>query len=147
MPYELDAGRRLILTQDTWALIRSVNYAGNAVEWTAENKWGVGDRWELTRPTGMTLEDCDGIALHKMHELLNAGVPSAPLLFTLCRNELGEDHAVLCIATNRGDYVLDPRFDDIATYEGLRDLGYQFLFRTSIGGRIEDLLDKIKELR
>lgn len=147
--YKLNGQRKLILTKEGWALLRNVNRQGNLIEWTPdEQTWGVEERWELPKEVGgRMLEDCDGITLWKMHQLMKAGVPGAPLLFTICLDENKQGHAVLCVATDRGDFILDNRFDDVQTYDQIRNHGYKVLYRSSVGGKLNDVWDKIKELR
>jgi predicted transglutaminase-like cysteine proteinase len=149
MNHQLDARRRLVLTKEAWSLIRSINRQGNEIVWTSDKEnWGVEERWELPKQVGgKKFEDCDGITLYKMHQLLKAGVPAAPLLFTICLTEFGEGHAVLCITTDRGDFILDNRFPDVKSYDEIRAAGYKVLYRSSVGGKLTDIWEKIKELR
>lgn len=149
MTYQLDGSRRLILTDDAWSLLRSVNRRGNEIVWTPDQvTWGVEDRWEMPKEVdGHKIEDCDGITLWKMHELMNAGVPPTPLLFTVCRDETGEGHAILCVSTNRGDFILDNRYPDVISYDRVKADGYKILYRSSVGGSLTDLWDAIKENR
>jgi predicted transglutaminase-like cysteine proteinase len=149
MKHQLDAGRRLVLTQENWSLLRSINRRGNQIEWTSdEENWGVNERWELPKEVGgRKLEDCDGITLWKMHELMKLGVPASPLLFTICMTEANEGHAVLCVVTDRGDFILDNRFDEVKTYDQIKAFGYRVLYRSTVGGKLNDVWSKIKELR
>jgi predicted transglutaminase-like cysteine proteinase len=75
------------------------------------------------------------------------GIPGAPLLFTICRDEEGNGHAVLCVATDRGDFILDSRFEDVQSYDQIKREGYQILYRSTVGGKLNDVWERIKELR
>lgn len=143
----LNEDSRLILTPAVWNTIKSVQKKGNKIIWTPdETTWGSVERWEFPKEVGRKmLEDCDGITLWKMRALLEAGIPPAPLLFTICRTEEGEHHAVLCVTTDRGDFVLDNRFDAPEGYGTLKKKGYKFLFRSKIGGRLTDAWDRIAQ--
>lgn len=147
--YDLTADRRLHLTAAAWNTIRTINHKGNEIVWTEDKTvWGEIERWEFPKDLGdKKVEDCDGITLWKMNQLLKSGFPADPLLFTICYTETGEGHAVLCISTDRGDFVLDNRYQDVLAYEELKEIGYKFLYRSQIGGKLTDLWDKIKETR
>lgn len=144
-----DANNRLVLTHKAWADLRRINREGNEIVWTAdEENWGVIEKWEFPRQMrGKLLEDCDGITLWKMNALLQAGFPNTALLFTICFTETDEGHAVLCVTTDRGDFICDNRYSDVKSYDDLRADGYRFMYRSSIGGKLEGVWDKIAEIR
>lgn len=147
--HDLTSDGRLKLTQAAWAALRNINNQGNKIVWTSDmTVWGVIERWEFPKDLGSRLvEDCDGITLWKMDQLLKAGFPASPLLFTICFTETDEGHAVLCVTTDRGDYILDNRYPDVKSYDELNKIGYRFLYRSQIGGKLTGLWDKIKEHR
>lgn len=149
MSHELTGDRRLKLTAAAWAAIRNVNDQGNKIVWTSDKQvWGEIERWEFPKDLGnKKVEDCDGITLWKLDQLLKQGFPADPLLFTICYTETGEGHAVLCITTDRGDFLLDNRYQDVMSYDQLKEIGYHFLYRSQIGGKLTDLWDKIEESR
>lgn len=126
---------RLILTPEVWQTIKDVNKDGNKVEWADDRKlWGEIEKWEFPKEVGRKkLEDCDGITLYKMRSLLEKGLPVKCLLFTCAFTEEDEAHAVLTIITDRGDYILDNRYDKVMGYDDLVRIGYRFLFRTRDG--------------
>jgi predicted transglutaminase-like cysteine proteinase len=149
LKYTVDGNNRLVLTTKAWAELRRVNRLGNEVVWTSdEETWGVIERWDFPRDVASDkIEDCDGITLYKLDMLLKAGFPASALLFTVCKTEENEGHAVLCVTTDRGDFICDNRHEDVQAFDKLRDDGYQFLYRTVIGGKLDGLWDRIGENR
>lgn len=149
MTHDLTADRRLRLTQAAWSSLRRINDQGNKIVWTPDQTvWGVIERWEFPKDLGhKKVEDCDGITLWKMDQLMKAGFPPDPLLFTICFTETDEGHAVLCVTTDRGDFILDNRYDDVKSYDELREIGYRFVYRSQIGGKLTDLWDRIRDNR
>ncbi|MEN9856586.1 MAG: hypothetical protein RLZZ157_1712, partial [Pseudomonadota bacterium] len=61
------------------------------------------------RPTGRSrpLADCEDFALEKRRALLEAGVPASALYLAVAVSEQTGLHAVLVVATDQGDFVLD----------------------------------------
>ena len=147
MPYQVDGNRRLILDPVGYAAIRRINQKGNRIVWTPDQTtWGVEERWEFPKTVnGRQFEDCDGITLWKMDAMIKEGIPATALLFCVCRAETGEGHAVLCVTTDRGDFICDNRFPDVKSYDDLKAYGYTFLYRSSIGSSLKDVWDKIQE--
>lgn len=144
---KVDKNGRLILDPAGWALVRQINQKGNKIVWTPDQKtWGVEERWDFpVTKSGKQFEDCDGITLWKMDALLKEGVPSSCLLFCVVKTETGEGHAVLCVTTNRGDYICDNRFSDVKSYDDLKAHGYRFMYRSAVGGSLQDVWNKIQE--
>jgi predicted transglutaminase-like cysteine proteinase len=56
---------------------------------------------------GRARGDCDDYALTKLHWLTRLGWPRDALRLTLATLPNGEDHLVLAVRTDRGDYILD----------------------------------------
>lgn len=137
---------RLILTPEAWKTIQAVQRSGNKIVWTSDDDtWGMVEKWTFPKEVGRTLiEDCDGITLWKMRELIKFKIDIAPLLFTVCLTETGEGHAVLCVATDRGDFILDNRHDEVMAYDKLRKMGYQFLYRSRLGKKMTDTWDIVE---
>lgn len=67
--------------------------------------YGAAERWQPLPGGGRG--DCDDYALTKLHRLVGLGWPRAALRLTLAVLPHGEDHLVLAVRTDRGDYVLD----------------------------------------
>jgi hypothetical protein len=86
---------------------RAVNRSIRSVSDLAH--YGVADRWSVAPKSG----DCEDFALTKKARLLNAGWPSSALLLALATTGAGEEHAVLIVRTDRGDFVLDNLRNDI----------------------------------
>ena len=59
---------------------------------------------------------------------MSAGVPRQALLITVVRDNRGEGHAVLTVATDKGDLVLDNKRTQILPWT---ETGYAFLKRQS----------------
>ena len=140
-----DQNGRLVMTKDNWAALVQINNEGNKVRWTSDKQvWGVVEKWDFPRDSGRTkIEDCDGITLYKLKLLMEAGFPQGVLLFTICKCETGEGHAVLCVTTDRGDFILDNRFQKVMAWDDLSRKGYHFLYRTRINGKMTDPWQKI----
>lgn len=134
------------MTPESWKIIQAVQKAGNKIIWTSDkDTWGMVEKWTFPKESGRNLlEDCDGITLWKMRELIKKGIDTEALLFTVCLTETGEGHAVLCIATDRGDFILDNRFDAVMAYDKLRDKGYDFLYRSRLGKKMTDSWDIVE---
>jgi predicted transglutaminase-like cysteine proteinase len=56
---------------------------------------------------GRLYGDCEDYVLIKRRQLIEGGLPAEALSIAVARNTRGELHAVLVVATDRGDYVLD----------------------------------------
>lgn len=92
----------LELTLDTLALIDRVNREVNAAMKPQPESPGA-DVWKIGGSSG----DCEDYALTKRRALLAKGLPSSALLMTTVVTRTGDDHAVLVVRTDRGDFVLD----------------------------------------
>jgi predicted transglutaminase-like cysteine proteinase len=66
---------------------------------------GVAERWQPV--DGRAGGDCDDYALTKLYRLVELGWPRDALRLTMASLPDGEDHLVLTVRTDRGDYVLD----------------------------------------
>ncbi len=56
---------------------------------------------------GRLYGDCEDYVLIKRRQLIENGLPAEALSIAVARNTRGELHAVLVVATDRGDYVMD----------------------------------------
>lgn len=96
-----------------WRTLQEVNEAVNTkMRYTPDPQNGQGvDKW--VRPVltarGLVAGDCEDYVLAKRHALLQRGLPAGALRFTLVARDRGAkvDHAVLVVATDFGDFVLD----------------------------------------
>lgn len=117
----------LVLTPATWDILARVNRAVNGSIEQVEDMalYGVQEKW--TYPDEGK-GDCEDMALLKRRMLIKEGVPRQALLMTVVRDETGAGHAVLTIATDRGDYVLDSKTSRILPW---KSTGYGFVKRQS----------------
>jgi predicted transglutaminase-like cysteine proteinase len=117
---------RVVLTGASFdALIqvdRDVNHRVKPA--TDEEVYGVEEKWEYPVDRG----DCEDYALLKRRDLIEAGWPRSALLITVVRDENGDGHAVLTLVTDRGDFILDNRTDDVLPWQSTR---YQYVKRQS----------------
>ncbi len=94
------------LTLERMAELQQVNDHVNStiVEVSDMEQYGREDVWTL--PTSGK-GDCEDFALLKRKLLVQRGWPASALSVSLGMTAQGEAHAVLTVATNQGDYVLD----------------------------------------
>ncbi len=69
--------------------------------------YGVEDYWAEPLEAGIRRGDCEDYALEKRRALIARGVPEAALSIAVVRTRRGEGHAVLLVATDQGELVLD----------------------------------------
>lgn len=134
----IDNQGRLIVTSDNWKIIENVQTEGNKVVWMSDQQqFGVADKWDFPHEiAGNLRKDCDGIALYKWKLLVQAGIPDACLSMVICKIN-GEGHAVLCLITDRGDFILDNNFPDVNSWEYLTRQGYVWLMRSTPGQTLD----------
>lgn len=92
---------------------------------TDQKHWGVVERWNYPDDG---YGDCEDYVLEKRRMLMAAGWPRSALLITVVHDESDEGHAVLTIATDKGEFVLDNQRDDVLLWS---QTGYRFLKRQS----------------
>jgi predicted transglutaminase-like cysteine proteinase len=99
------AAEPVVLTEALWETLVDVNFRVNANTHPAtdEELYGREEYW--TYPTGSG--DCEDYVLAKRRTLLEAGWPPSSLMVAVVRKSDDEGHAVLIVATDRGDLVLD----------------------------------------
>jgi predicted transglutaminase-like cysteine proteinase len=105
----------IVLTPTVWRLVNGVNTIVNRIVTpvTDLDHWGVVDRWNFAED-GMG--DCEDIQLLKRKRLVEAGLPRRAMLMTVVLDENNEGHAVLMLRTDRGDFVLDNKRDEIRAW-------------------------------
>ncbi len=127
------SGVRLHASPETKRLLQTVNSRVNAAlaPMSDEDAFGVSNYWTLP------LEDehrhagnCKHYALEKRQALIDAGVPAAALFLALARTRANELHAVLVVATDDGDVVLDNLSSRVTPW---RALNYRWLVRQTPG--------------
>jgi predicted transglutaminase-like cysteine proteinase len=88
--------------------------------------YGVRNVWTAENPRQGG--DCKHYALAKQQALLEMGFPRQNLRLAVVRTESRRLHAVLTVITERGDFVLDNRRNEILTWN---QTGYFWLSRQS----------------
>lgn len=118
---------RIHLTRAKAALLRKVNVAVNtAIEPVTDiDLYGEVERW--TYPVKKK-GDCEDYVLLKRRILIERGWPETALLITVVRDEKNEGHAVLTVRTDRGDFVLDNKVNQVKAWA---DTPYTFVKRQS----------------
>ncbi|NIK86774.1 putative transglutaminase-like cysteine proteinase [Rhizomicrobium palustre] len=113
------------LTPAVWSEIAQVNRHVNADIWPEEDRTHYGRAEYWTIPTD-GYGDCDDYALTKRQQLAKLGLPMKALRMAVAITPQNDRHAVLTVATDHGDFVLDNLTDDIRGWE---KTGYRWLAR------------------
>jgi predicted transglutaminase-like cysteine proteinase len=118
--------QRVAATQAMWAKLQLVNASinGSIAPVSDAELYGEAEFWTYPVDAG----DCEDYLLLKKRQLEKLGFDSGALLITVVLDEKNEGHAVLTVATEQGDYVLDNRRNDILLWA---ETGYTFLKRQS----------------
>ncbi|MDP4823768.1 MAG: transglutaminase-like cysteine peptidase [Aestuariivirgaceae bacterium] len=116
----------LAMDAERWREVSALNMHINqsVTSGSDEELFGEPEHWAVAGSVG----DCEDYVLRKKRELEALGYPSSVLLITVVLDERQEGHAVLTIAADSGDYVLDNRRDEILPFTST---GYQYLKRQS----------------
>jgi predicted transglutaminase-like cysteine proteinase len=117
---------RLLLSAERWNLIYQVNsfVNGKIAPMSDEELYGKPEYWTFPSDAG----DCEDYLLLKKRYLEGLGFASEALLITVVLDEKSQGHAVLMVTTDKGDFVLDNRRNDVLRWN---DTGYVFLKRQS----------------
>ncbi|MDE2447207.1 MAG: transglutaminase-like cysteine peptidase, partial [Alphaproteobacteria bacterium] len=117
---------RLAINADKFDQLNQVNlYVNTKIKPISDMElYGVPDYW--TYPISMG--DCEDYVLLKKRYLQDLGFNPDELLITVVLDENGEGHAVLTVMTDKGDYALDNRRNEILLWN---QTGYKFLKRQS----------------
>lgn len=120
-----NAPSTIALTASTWRTLVQVNMAVNEAIWpeTDEKHYGREDYWTI--PTD-GYGDCEDYALTKRKELIDAGLPEPALRMAVVVTPDEERHAVLTVATDKGDFVLDNLRNNIVAWNAT---GYTWIER------------------
>ncbi|WP_230530028.1 transglutaminase-like cysteine peptidase [Microvirga roseola] len=113
---------RINLSPSQWRAIVEVNRRVNAMilPVTDQDHWGVLDRWDYP-DDGMG--DCEDIQLLKRRLLTKAGLPQRAMRMAVVLDEKGEGHAVLMLLTDRGDFILDNKRNEVLPWQ---ETGYVY---------------------
>jgi predicted transglutaminase-like cysteine proteinase len=117
---------RAKMSPETWNQLFTINTRINTTiaPVSDDELYGTPEHWTYPVKAG----DCEDYLLLKKRELEQLGFDAGALLITVVLDEKNEGHAVLTVATDKGDYVLDNRRNDILLWN---DTGYTFLKRQS----------------
>ncbi len=123
---------RIAMDGGTLNLLRAVNDQVNSLMRAATDiqNYGVADYWNDPVLVRGVRGDCEDFALEKRRMLVEHGVPAAALSIAIVRTRLGEEHAVLVVTTDAGDYVLDNLTYDVRPW---RRAGYTWVARQGPG--------------
>lgn len=98
----------IVTDKAVWRRINQINRRVNrAIRRGADARlYGQADYWAA--PTGRGAQgDCEDYVLAKRRELIREGFPAEALSIAIVDTAKGERHAVLLIATDQGEFVLD----------------------------------------
>lgn len=115
--------------RDQLKLLNQVNQLVNRTvkKATDQELYGQAEYWSLPRlVNGKLYGDCEDYALEKRRQLLAAGVPESALSMVVAVTARGESHAVLAVALESGDVVLDNLTPWATPWE---DLNYRWVER------------------
>lgn len=121
------------LTRETLATLTRVNQSVNReISFGDDTQtWGNSDYWALPMEQGKGVGDCEDYVLEKRRALVAAGVPAQALSIALVITPWGESHAVLLVATDQGDMVLDNLSSWVTRWN---TTGYHWMERQAPGG-------------
>lgn len=102
----------VVVDNDAWSNLRRINLwvNHNINPETDMDHYGMIQWWRYPDDGAGA---CHSYALLKRRILLQAGWPRQALLMTIVHESDGEGHAILTVATDRGDYILDNLTDKI----------------------------------
>lgn len=119
---------RINLDSETLQTVKRTNAYVNRVliSQTDQSKHHVNDYWEAPSLEGRPTGDCEDFALVKRRLLIENGIPAAALSLAVVKTRYGEDHAVLIVSTQQGDFVLDSLAYDVKPWQ---KTGYTWISR------------------
>lgn len=111
-----DQAQTVQLDQHLWQMLVDVNEKVNREVTNEDDKthFGRAEYWTIATDG---YGDCEDFALTKRKQLIDAGLPEKALRVAIVKTWRGELHAVLTVATDHGDYVLDSRTWDILPWD------------------------------
>lgn len=123
---------RIAMDGSAMSLLRAVNDEVNGrMRATPDAQtYGVADYWNDPILVRGVRGDCEDFALEKRRALVERGVPAASLSIAIVKTRQGEEHAVLVVTTDAGDYVLDNLTWDVRPW---RRTGYTWISRQGPG--------------
>jgi predicted transglutaminase-like cysteine proteinase len=114
------------MSAEKWDLLNQVNtYVNGKIKPASDiDLYNVAEKWAYPTDAG----DCEDYVLLKKRYLQSAGFNADELLITVVLDEHGEGHAVLTVASDEGDFILDNRRNEILRWNQAH---YKFLKRQS----------------
>lgn len=102
-------GATLVIDSSTWSTVNRVNAKvnRNIVRKTDILNNGVEERWSTPLEEGAKFGDCEDYALEKRRALIAEGFPPSALSIAVVTTSWNTSHAVLLVAGDKGEYVLD----------------------------------------
>jgi predicted transglutaminase-like cysteine proteinase len=125
--------RVITITEASWAALKAVNRSINDKirPMSDEAAFGMSNYWTLPlEDEHRAVGNCKHYALEKRKALIDAGLSPDALSLAIVRTSWGELHAVLVVATDRGELVLDNLNSRIL---GWKDARYLWLARQAPG--------------
>jgi len=120
-----DGPTRIALTPGEWVQLQDINDDVNRelVPQDDLSHYGIAEFWTIASDGR---GDCDEYALLKRKKLIDAGYPIRALRLAVVKTPDGERHAVLTVATDHGDYVLDNLAQQVRAWTAT---GYRWIER------------------
>lgn len=117
---------RVVMTDDRWQELSRINdHINRAIApVTDQELYNEVERWTYPKAQG----DCEDYVLLKRRYLINMGWPEQALLITVVRDQNNDGHAVLTVATDLGDLILDNQARDVLPWQ---DTPYRYVKRQS----------------
>lgn len=114
------------MTPERWKLVSQVNayVNGKIAPVSDQDLYGEPEHWAYPTDAG----DCEDYVLLKKRYLEKLGFSREALLITVALDEKREGHAILTLATESGDYILDNRNNDLLRWNSTN---YKMLKRQS----------------
>jgi predicted transglutaminase-like cysteine proteinase len=114
------------MTPERWKLVSQVNayVNGKIAPVSDQDLYGEPEHWAYPTDAG----DCEDYVLLKKRYLEKLGFSREALLITVALDEKKEGHAILTLATESGDYILDNRNNDLLRWNSTN---YKLLKRQS----------------
>jgi predicted transglutaminase-like cysteine proteinase len=127
-PIAMDRPTSALLNQINLRINRAIRFVSDRVQ------YGVDDYWTLPLDAGGSgAGECKDYVLEKRRALIDAGIPAGDLSIAIVKTTWGETHAVLLVATDRGEVVLDSLSSQIVPW---RKAPYQWVERQAPGQQL-----------
>lgn len=86
-----------------------------------KEQYGVNEYW--VGDEHLKAGDCEDFALCKLFKLMSSGLPEESMGIATCfvDGDPKRGHAVLIVSTDKGDFVLDNRFNDVLPWKDIPD--------------------------